>query len=372
MFKYDVLIEEDDICDYEEEIRMLRQYVKNGEKVVLYAPRRYGKTSILVNVLGKHFTASNKNALFCYVNLQEAKDMHSLAIRFSHAIEDVVKRTFSKKTLFSKTAQLVKALRPKIEIDPTTGGPNITFTVANDKDIELNEIFKVLKDISGENPLLLVLDEFQDAAFISEAEAIIRGFLQTLTRSPVIISGSKRHILKDIFLDENKPFYNWGKSMELHPIPFEKWRPFLLERFAEKKITLGDDVIKYILESMYYVPNYICKLCSDIHSAFEDREVTISEVSETLHRTYLNTQSRYAEKVAFLTNKQIKLLAVLAAKKKVKEMTSREMISASGISVRGLLTISQLLLDKGYLERDEGGFRVADPLFAYYLLREFL
>lgn len=371
MFKYDVLIEEGDICNYEEQIRILRHYVKNAEKAVLYAPRRYGKTSILVNVLGKHFTASNKNALFCYVNLQEVKDIHSLAVRFSHAIEEIVKRSFSKKNLFSKTVELVKALRPKIEIDPSTGSPSITLTLANDKDMGLNDIFQTLKNISDDYPLLLVLDEFQDVAFISEAEAVIRGFLQTLPKSPVIISGSKRHILKDIFLDENKPFYNWGKSVELQPIPFEKWKPFLLERFAAKKIMLEDDVIKYVLESMYYVPNYICKLCSDIYGSFENSFVTTSDVSGTIHRTYLNSQSRYAEKVAFLTNKQIKLLAVLAAKKRVKEITSREMISASGISTRGLLTISRMLLDKGYLERDKGGFRVADPLFAYYLLREF-
>ena len=94
-------------------------------------------------------------------------------------------------------------------------------------------------------------------------------------------------------------------------------------------------------------------------------------VSETINRTYLNSQSRYAEKIAFLTNKQIKLLAVVASKKKIKEMTSNEIVSASGISTRGILTIYKMLLDKGYLERDEEGVRIADPLFAYYLLREF-
>lgn len=371
MFKYDVLIEECDICNYEEEINTLKKYVKNGEKAVLYAPRRYGKTSILVNVLGKHFVESRKNALFCYVNLQEAKDLHSVAVRFSHAIEDVIKRLFSQKTLFSKTVQLVKTLRPKIEISPDTGNPSVTLTVEHSREQGLNDIFKVLKAVSEENPLFLVMDEFQDVAFIDEAESIIRGFLQTLTRSPVVISGSKRHILKDIFLDEKKPLYNWGKSVELKQIPFEKWKPYLLKRFAGRKIKLDDTVLKYVLDCMYNIPNYICKLCSDIYELFEDRVVSISDVEETIHRTYLNSQSRYAEKIAFLTDKQIKLLAVMARMKNVKEITSMEMISASGLSTRGLITISQMLLDKGYIERDSTGFRVADPLFAIYLQREF-
>lgn len=371
MFKYDVLIEEGDICNYEQEIHILNQYVKNVERVVLYAPRRYGKTSILINILGRRFATSDKNALFCYVNLQEVKDIHSISVRFSHALEEIVKRAFSRKTLLSKALELLRLLRPKMEIDPLTGSPSVTFTIADDKEQGLNDIFQTIRSLSENYPLLLVMDEFQDVAFVSEAEAIIRGFLQNLDRSPVVISGSKRHILKNIFLDEDKPFYNWGKSVELHPIPFEKWRPFLLEKFASKNIRMQDEVIGFILESMYFIPNYICKLCSDIYEAYDAKEVSTADVAETIHHTYLNSQSRYAEKVAFLTNKQIKLLTVIASKQKIKEITSKEIVSASGISTRGLLTISQMLLDKGYLERDEKGIRIADPLFAYYLLREF-
>lgn len=371
MFKYDVLIDEKDICDYDQEIRMLKQYVKSGEKAVLYAPRRYGKTSILINILGKHLTKSDKNALFCYVNLQEVKDIHSISVRFSRAIEEIVRKTFSKKSLISKTMELLKLLRPKIEIDPLTGSPSVTLAVANDKEHELSDIFQTIRSLAENYPLLFVMDEFQDVAFVSEAEAIIRGFLQTLDHCPIVISGSKRHILKNIFLDEKKPFYNWGKSVELHPIPFEKWKPFLLERFTYKNIQMEDEVIKLILEGMYFIPNYICKLCSDIYETYDNASVSAPDVAETLHRTYLNSQSRYAEKIAFLTNKQIKLLTVIAARKKIKEMTSKEIVSASGISTRGLLMISQMLLDKGYLERDEGGVRIADPLFAYYLLKEF-
>lgn len=371
MFKYDVLIEEEDICNYIEEIRTLKQYVKNAEKAVLYAPRRYGKTSILVNVLGKHFLKSDKNAFFCYVNLQEVKDLHSISVRFSHSIEEMVKKLYSKKSFFSKITQMLKMLRPKIEIDPQTGGPSITFTLTDDGNRGLNDIFDTIQTISQNYPTLFVMDEFQDIAFVSEAEAIIRGFVQSLHNASIIISGSKRHILKNIFLDEKKPFYNWGKSVELKTIPFNKWKPFLLQRFAHKRIRLDDDAIKYILESMYYVPNYICKLCSDIYEAHSNTKASITEISETIHRTYLNSQSRYAEKIAFLSNKQIKLLTVVASKKSISEMTSNEVVSTSGISSRGILTIYKMLLDKGYLERDESGVRIADPLFAYYLLREF-
>ena len=371
MFKYDVLIEENDICNYEEEIRKLTGCVENGDKVVLYAPRRFGKTSILINVLGKRFSKSNKNALFCYINLQEVKDLHSISVRFSRAVEEIVKLAFPAKALVSKAVELFKSLRPKIEIDPQTGSPSITFALATDKNQGLDDIFQAIKAISEKHPLLLVMDEFQDVAFIDEAEALIRGFVQTMNKSSIVISGSKQHILKDIFLDERRPFYNWGKSIELKPIPFEKWKPYLLKRFVNKKIRIGDAEIRYILESMYYIPNYVCKLCSDIDSAYSNVVVAVADIKDAIHHTYLNSQSRYAEKISFLTNKQIKLLTVIAGKGRVKEITAQQIVAESGISTRGISTICTMLMDKGYLERDKEGIRVADPFFAYYLLREF-
>ncbi|MDO8494571.1 MAG: hypothetical protein Q7S68_04465, partial [Deltaproteobacteria bacterium] len=142
MFKYDILVEEKDICNYEEEIRLLKKYVKNGEKAVLYAPRRFGKTSLLVNVLGKHFLASKKQGLFCYVNLQEVKDIHSVAVRFARSVEEALKNIFPKKTLFAKTIEILKSLRPKIEIDPMSGSPSVTLTFTDEKDQGLDNIFQ--------------------------------------------------------------------------------------------------------------------------------------------------------------------------------------------------------------------------------------
>lgn len=371
MFKYDVLIEEEDVCNYEDEVRDLIRYVGKEDKVVLYAPRRYGKTSLLVNVVGKHFVKSVKNALFCHVNLQEVKDLHSISVRFSHSLEEAVSRTFQAKVLFSKAIETLKSLRPQIEVDSITGSPSLSFALAQDKNKGLNDILQAIGELSKKQPMLLVMDEFQDVVFVDEAEALIRNFVQQLYKSSVIISGSKKHILKDIFLDEKKPFYNWGKSVELKPIPFEKWKPYLLYRFKTKKIKLSDEVIRFILESMYYIPNYVCKLCSDIYNSYTDVSISLSDVKEMMHLGYLNSQSRYAEKIAFLTPKQVKLLSVIARNGPVKEITSHHMVVESGLSTRGLSTIYKMLLDKGYLETESAGVRIADPFFAYYLIRAF-
>lgn len=371
MFKYDVLIEEKDICNYEDEISQLKKLAGGGEKIVLFAPRRYGKTSILINVVGKWFIENHNHALFCYVNLQQAKDFDSMAARFSHSIEEAVGRAFPLKTIVSNVVKLMASLRPQVEMDPISGEAKLTLTLGSDKRKGLQETFHAIETLSRKYPLLLAMDEFQDVTFIPEAEALIRQFLEKLVSSSVIISGSKKHILKDIFLNEQKPFYNWGKTVELKRIPFEQWKKYITQRFKYKKLTISDNVLTFLLNSVCYIPNYICKLCSDIYNEYEVKDIIMPDIAKVMHDIYLNTQSRYAEKIAFLTKKQLQLLVVISKNGTIAEITSTKTAAESGISTRGLSTINKMLLDKGYTERDEHGIRTADPFFAYYLSREF-
>jgi len=371
MFKYDVLIDEEDICNYEEEIKRLDRYVNGGEKILTFAPRRFGKTSVLVNVTGKHFLARKKSAIFCYVNLQEVKDLDSIAIRFSHALTDVINKVFSIKVIASNILKLLKSLRPEIKVDSLSGETKLTISTETTDKRSLHDIFNSLLGLGSEYPLLLVMDEFQDVVFVPEAEALLRDLTQKLNKGSIIISGSKKHLLKDIFLDERRPFYNWGKSLELKEISFENWKPYILERMKNKKIRLDDDALRFIIQSGYHIPNYICKLCSDIYNSHEHEAVEISEIKNIIHHGYLDAQSRYAEKVAFLSIKQVKFLSVIAKNGYIKEVTSQATVSESGISARGMSQMCNLLMDKGYVEKDENGVRIADPFFAYYLSQEY-
>ncbi len=73
-------------------------------------------------------------------------------------------------------------------------------------------ILKQLDLIYASNiPIFLVLDEFQDIALIDEAEALFRNGLEHIhSQIPVVISGSKQHLLNHIFARPKAPFFNWG------------------------------------------------------------------------------------------------------------------------------------------------------------------
>lgn len=371
MFKYDVLIEEGDLCNYEAELAALRAAVGRGDKVVLIAPRRYGKSSIAVNVLGKAFLARRKEALFCYANFQEVADLDSIAVRLAHALEAAMGRAFPLRSRLARAIDALKALRPQLVIDPASGEPSVSLALGKNPHKDLPGIFEAIRSVAGRYPCLVCLDELQDIAAVPEAEALLRAFLQTMAKSPVIVSGSKKHLLADIFLDERKPLYGWGKMIELKPIPFERWKPYILARLRTKRISISDEALRNLLEGVFFIPNCVCKLCSELYHAHARHEISPADVSHALQTIRLNTQDLYAEKISFLTRNQLKFLVVLAKEGFIREITAKEAVARCDLSPRGISQIAGVLLDKGYVEREERGLRVADPFFAHYLAHEF-
>jgi len=44
------IVRKEDFCDREKEINNLLRYGRNGDNVVLFSPRRYGKSSLIAKV----------------------------------------------------------------------------------------------------------------------------------------------------------------------------------------------------------------------------------------------------------------------------------------------------------------------------------
>lgn len=85
---------------------------------------------------------------------------------------------------------------------------------------------------AGKFSFLLILDEFQEISNIRQAEAKLRAGLQELgPENPVIILGSKQHMLDKIFNKSKVPFHAWGTTIKLRNIPHEEYFLYMQRRF---------------------------------------------------------------------------------------------------------------------------------------------
>ena len=96
-----------------------------------------------------------------------------------------------------------------------------------------NEIFKYLEE--ADNPCILAIDEFQQIGNYEEknTEAMLRTLVQRSTNTSFIFSGSKRHLMANMFNSPSKPFYQRCMTMGLNPIPLSTYTDFAVSLFED-------------------------------------------------------------------------------------------------------------------------------------------
>ncbi|MFA4874416.1 MAG: ATP-binding protein [bacterium] len=373
-FKFGQLLEKEDICDREGEIKALRNICKTGGRAVVYGSRRFGKTSLVKNVVIPDFLKSQKKPLAVYVDLFQLDSMHDASTRLQVAIEHALSERAKVKTFLNDIRNYIKGFRIEISADPLSGAPKVGLSGgAGARDEKtLQELFNTLKAISADYKTLLVLDEFQDIAGVTGLEASFRSEIQSLSDTPVIALGSKKHLLHDIFHNESRPFYGFGVDVEIRKIDRKHWLPYMKERFAGSRLTLDKEGVDTICEHMRDVPNSIQELCQWISLNDEKRRLEPSIIMKHIADLLENKSSRYFEKAASFTAKERAVLTATARMEPVSSIASTGFIQQTGISATAVRAAVHRFADQGVLDHSEEGYVITDPLFRLFLKRQFI
>ena len=250
-FRYGALALDEAFTDREEEIRELSADIRNGQDVVVFAPRRYGKTSLVWRV-SRDLIA--RGVLVAHVDLMTTPTKRLLAEKLARTIHaDVASRLERAR---DRALHAFRGLRvqPRISIDPADGSVSFAFDAARtpaDVDATLERLLELPGELGADRrrKVALVLDEFQEITEIdSNLPKLLRAVFQTQPEVAHVYLGSKRHLLQRIFNDANEPFWRSAKQMELGRIPVPRFREFLRERFAATGKRADDDVLGPMLE----------------------------------------------------------------------------------------------------------------------------
>ena len=144
----------------------IRKFIENHIHIVLTGPRRFGKTSFVLNLLG----TLEKEGYTCFLvdifNITSHRDFLQQLMR---AIE-------SKKSLTSKVKAWLSTIRltvPKItaEIDSMTGNPSLGATVSRlaEKDTQ-TAIQDILEGLSSLGHKVVIAEDYDPFAFVRPIE----------------------------------------------------------------------------------------------------------------------------------------------------------------------------------------------------------
>jgi hypothetical protein len=250
-------------CDRESELEILRKNVENGVKTTLISNRRLGKSALIYRLFDDF---EHENRACIYVDIYACTNLKELTETLALSIFNKFPQ---KRGIGRRFLDFLKNLRPVITYDALNGQPEIFFEFAQNKEYEhtLRSLFQFLDN--QQTQIIVAIDEFQQIADFPEKniEAVLRTIIQTLKHTQFIFSGSKKHMMLEIFDKANRPFFSSTQIMGLVEIPEDIYKAFIREKFAERNRSIDDEAIDFILSWTLRHTFYTQIICNGVFAS---------------------------------------------------------------------------------------------------------
>ncbi|MBK5231679.1 MAG: hypothetical protein JJE13_01675 [Thermoleophilia bacterium] len=223
-----------------EELAELVKRFDDGTNTRLVSPRDYGKTSLLYRLCG-HLDKVGFGAVL--VDLYGVTSLEQLAHRISDAYADLPD---------SRITRLVSSIRRRggtAGLVSPVGGGNLGVGGEGGSLQLLTDSLKLPEKIFEKtgNRQLVVFDEFQEV-LAANLDAQIRSVIQHQGDNVTyVFSGSHPGMMRELFTDKGRPFYNQAAPLELGRFSDEAVSDFVGERFDETSKSM-DSVLDRFLE----------------------------------------------------------------------------------------------------------------------------
>ena len=315
-FRFGALAKDDDFADREDELATLIADAENGQDVVVFAPRRLGKSS-LISAAMRQLVA--RGVLVADVDLWKIPTKEKLAEALASAIYTDIARMRDRAA--ERAAAMFRGLRvtPTMTINPESGKLTFSFSpTASQPDIDatIERLLELPAELGAEQgkPVVLVLDEFQEVGKIGkDLTKVMRSVFQHQSEVAHIYLGSRRHLMEQIFNDEQEPFWRSAKQMELGPIPREQFSSFITQRFLDTGKGIEQSVVEKVLDETHGHPYATQRLCYELWQETDGGETAGATEFTTAFQTVLQSEnSHFALIWDDAATAQQQLLAALA------------------------------------------------------------
>ena len=314
----------------------------------------------------QHILSENKDALCLYIDIFPTKNQHEFVNMLG---TEVLNTALSKGKAFGrKVLDFMGALRPVVGIDDMTGLPNVTVNIdPKESEISLKNTFNQLNRLDKE--IFIAIDEFQQITTYPEngTEALLRSNIQFLRNIHFIFSGSKQHLMSEMFVSPQRPFYQSTDIMNLTPIEESTYYQFANNFFENK----GGHIDREVFHKLYTnFDGYTWYIQSILNRLYECHKAV--ETPEQLHSAILSVTAskapQYESLSQFLTINQFAVLKAIARDGIVKEPTGKDFMKRHRLaSASSIKTVLETLLEKELAYRQPEGYIVYDRFLNQHL-----
>ena len=235
-FVYSRPIAPDEVIDREDETQRLLRWAVGGHYVRLYAPRKYGKTSLLGRVLRDG--ERSEGLIPITVDLYGVLSIADLTVRIERAYARQLK---------GKVRARIEEFLQSTGLGLSLGAFGVSAQLQIDPKIDPLPALHALLDLplrleeGGGYRALIVFDEFQDIVKVRDADAILRSHIQYQGDvASYIFSGSEPGMMEQIFESRDRPLYGSAVPMRLERLEHGDIAAYVIDRFRGTNRSVGD------------------------------------------------------------------------------------------------------------------------------------
>ncbi|HEX2205596.1 MAG TPA: ATP-binding protein [Longimicrobium sp.] len=365
-----------ELVDRREEVRQVADVLREGGKLFVIGPRRFGKTSILK--AAEELAARDGVLVLRY----DAEAYPALALLAQAIIADATRAlTRSVEKAREWIVRFFGGLRPSVNYDVLqqswsvqVGAGSAALPAAT---ALLVDVLAGLDALAGESgrPVGVVIDEFQHVVEQEgiAAEQQIRAAIQKHRHVAYVFAGSKTRFLSDMTGDPARPFYRLGSRMFVREVPRPDFEAALRDGFARAGFGVEPEGVAAILDRAEDVPYNVQRLAHFCWNALRDgagSALTPALVDATLDRLVRQDDPFYTQLWNGLNRTQQKAL-VAVVRESGTEVYSQRVARSIGLSVSTIQTAVRALERAGMVRVDEAlgatRLRLEDPFFAAWL-----
>ncbi len=363
-FYYGSEVHDDDFCNRTDELQELKEDIASGLNVLLYAPRRFGKTSLLKKL--QDDLRDEKDIVTVYFDIFTVSSIDEFIQKYFNELAQNFETSSDKiVNLFKNILQL----RPNITMDISPSS-DISYGLGfskKEQQSSLEDILNIphLYAKKFNKKVVIILDEFQEIEQL-DIEKKLRSVIQTHSRDvSYLFSGSKKSILSKMFSDKNRAFYKSVKHLKIDEIKEKDWIEFITQKFSNSDKNIDEKLIKKCFDITLGYPYYMQQLMYFIWS--RTAHVADEKIVQNSIRLMLERESDIYSLVWTSLTPNQKITLKYIVKNGGKNIYTNENLSNSNLSASTLKSTLESMLKKDIIDKKGDTYSLIDPFMKYWL-----
>ncbi|HFS85140.1 MAG TPA: ATP-binding protein [Epsilonproteobacteria bacterium] len=350
-------------------------YMEMNQSVVLIAPRRFGKTSLI-----KKLIETNSEYKAIEIDLMKIYNVKNLAEKIVRECYSLIGIYNFSEYLKKFTIESMKTLSSALEsvslsLDDIEISVSLKLFEENDPYALLEHALSLPEKIAQKLGIkvLFAIDELGEVVNLREHQRVLemmRATFQYSQQVNYIFAGSQYSLMNAIFTDKNSPFFRFAEPVIVPPMREDEFLQFFKEVFKGAEVSLYRQFTKDVVSISGGIPYYITKVVQIvlIDCKINQKLNTYRwSVCKAALIQYQREEVYFNQELSRLRGKKhyFQTLKVLSREGDPYKEMKRE-----GVQRQNVRKILKALEDDGLIEQQGTVYRVIDPFLNRYIRKE--